>query len=114
MRVVGVQVDVSRSPLNCIPGEVAIFLLALPAIASPLILVPLPESWGPLPVALRPLVTLWTYPRLWASAATMVAVLWVAFARASRARKILGTAIAVIAWIPAWNTARTIAGLERF
>jgi hypothetical protein len=97
-----------------LPGELAIFLLTLPAIVSPLILVPLAESWGPLPDGLRPLVTLCAYPRLWAGAATLVAVVWIGFSRASRARKILSAAIAIISWIPAWTTAHTIAGLERF
>ncbi len=89
-----------------------IFLLALPAILSPLILMPLPDSWGPLPDAVRPVVTVCTYPQSWASAASLVAVLWVAYAPASSTRKIVGAVIAILAWIPAWNTASTLAAWE--
>jgi hypothetical protein len=96
------------------PGEFAIFVLALPAFASPLIVMPLPSSSYPLPDVVRSLVTLCSYPRLWASAATLIALVWVVFSRASPTRKKVGTAIALLAWIPALNTARTISGWERF
>ena len=95
-------------------GELAIFVVALPAFASPLILMPLPESWYPLRAAMGALVTLCSYPRLWAGAATLVAAVWVPSSKADRARKIAGAVIAILAWIPALITARTISGWERF
>src|SRR6266849_4607962 len=94
-------------------GEFIILLLALPAFLSPLILMPLPDAWFPLPAAGRALAALCMYPRLWAGVATVVAVLWVTRAQASRTRKALGALIALLAWIPAWHTANIMSARAR-
>ena len=108
-------IGVTRSPMRRTPsGEFIIFLLALPAFLSPLILMPLPDAWFPLPAAGRALAALCMYPRLWAGVATVVAGLWVTRAQASRTRKALGALIALLAWIPAWHTANIMGAWERF
>jgi len=88
--------------------------LALPALLSPLLFVPVPEGWAIPPTFIRVAVPLLVYPRLWAGAATLMACAWTVRSRANRWWKIGGLAVALLAWIPAWHTATRLAELERF
>ena len=102
-------------PLSRLPGEIAIFVIALPALLSPLILVPLPQETSPAVIAsLRMLLPICEYPRMWALAASAAAALWVWRAPAPWWRKALAVGIAALMWIPAVYTAGTMAALARF
>jgi hypothetical protein len=95
-------------------GEFAIFMLALPAFLSPLIVMPWPEEL----VLPRTLSLGWvavcSVPRLWAAVASASAVAWALRGNASRVRKAIGAGIALSAWIPAWYSASVVEAMERF
>jgi hypothetical protein len=106
---------VSVGPLGRVSGELLILLVALPALLSPLIVLPLPEETSPaLIAALKMLLPMCGYPRTWALAASAAAALWAWRGPAAWWRKALGAGIAALAWIPATYTASTMAALVRF
>jgi hypothetical protein len=96
-------------------GEILILLIALPALLSPVIVIPFSQGVSPdLVRALHPLISICEYPRAWALAASVVACLWVWRAHVSWQRKAVGVGIAALSWIPALYTAGTIAAWSRF
>ena len=93
-------------------GEMVICGLALPAVLSPLIVMPVPSGVTIPPLLLR-LAMICLYPRFWAVAASVAAGIWVKRGHAIWPRKVGAIVIALIAWIPAFHTATVLEGLAR-
>ena len=95
-------------------GELLVLLLAIPALSSPLLLVPLPDDWVvPQPLIVT-LLIFWSFPRVWASLATVAALTWISRADATPGRKALVLSVALMAWPAAWHTAKGLSGFVRF
>ena len=95
-------------------GEFLVFLIALPAFVSPLLVVPFPDVSPTLVRSLRPLIAVCEYPRAWAFLASVVAGIWVWRAHVAQWRKVLGAGIAALAWIPAVYAGDILTGWARF
>lgn len=94
-------------------GEMIICGLALPALLSPLILLPVPSGVAIPPLLLR-LAMICLYPRLWAAAASVAAAIWIKRGHAGWPRKFAAALVALVSWIPAFHTATLLEGWARF
>ena len=83
---------------------VTVFMVALPALASPLILVPIPEGVH-IPVGIvRTFVAISGMPRFWAIIATFLGILGSKRYSSSSLQEILVCVILIVAWVCAGDT----------
>lgn len=84
---------------------IAVFIVALPALASPFILVPIPEGLH-LPIGIiRAFVAVSGIPRFWAALATLLGVLGSKRYSSSWSQNVLVCVVLILAWACAGDTA---------